>query len=119
MRQLTIAFLLAAMGMTAYAADLSGDWSGEIRLSGEGRNMPAFFRLQQKDSTVTGQAGPSAKQLFPIKRASFNDNKVRIETSANSPVQLLFELTLRDSNLTGRVFEDGVLVGPVELKRAE
>ena len=77
--------------------------------------MPAFFRLQQKDSAVTGQAGPSAKQLFPIKRASFNDNKVKIETSANSPVQLLFELTLRDSNLTGRVFEDGVLVGPVEL----
>ena len=119
MRQLALGFVLLALSMTAQAADLSGDWTGKIHISSEGTNMPAFLRLRHEDSTVTGQAGPSAKQLFPIKRAVFSDNKLTVETSPSSPVLLLFELTLRDDNLSGRAFEDGALVGPVQLERAE
>jgi hypothetical protein len=101
MRQLRVTMVLLVLSLTAQAADLSGDWAGTIQLSGQGQEMSAFLRLQHDDEAVTGEAGPNAKQLFPIKHASFRNNRLHIETSADSPVVLMFELTLENKRLTG------------------
>ena len=117
MRYLVVALPLLMLSAPIQAADLSGDWRGAIELPGE--EMPAFLRLEQDNGTVTGQAGPNEERLFPIKRATLNENRLNIETSADSPVLLVFELTIEGEDMSGRVFEGGAPVGTVKLRRAQ
>ena len=117
MKYVVLAVSLLGLSAPLQASGLSGDWKGSIELPGE--QMPAFLRLRDNHGAITGQAGPSEEQLFAIKRASLKDNRLKIETAADSPVLLVFELALEGDELAGRVFEDGALVGTVTLRRTE
>jgi len=87
------------------AADnnLTGKWSGSFIISssnGESKDDGVFLDLKQKGIELTGTAGPTPEEQFPIQKGKVEGNKLTFEVQ--SPKFLInFELTLIDGHLKG------------------
>jgi hypothetical protein len=95
--------LALALTMTLLAAeDLSGKWSGSfnITMDGETKNEAIYMNLTQKGAELTGTAGPSAEEQWPILNGKIEGTKVTFDVQADRPI-VKFDLTLTDGHLKG------------------
>lgn len=102
---------------SAWAADVTGKWTGSMVLN-SGGDQPAFVALKQSGEVVTGSQGPSEDHQFPITSGRFDGKQVTIEARPGAAV---FKLSMKlDGNkLTGDVYEDDQKIGTVSLQKVD
>jgi hypothetical protein len=71
------AFLLLATA--AWAADLSGQWTGAFRANGGDGDVPQLLTLKQQGSAITGSGGPDASEQYPISNGTVSSDQVKFE----------------------------------------
>ena len=119
MKKLICCFVLSAV---ALLADVTGKWSGSFTHDegGESKTETAYASLTQKGNEITGTAGPSAEQQFPIKKGSIAGNKLTLEVQADEGVFNVV-LTVTGDHMMGEVTgQDGQgnkLIAKLDLKR--
>lgn len=107
--------VMLAMAVSAWAADVTGKWTGSMTLN-SGGDQPAFVMLKQSGEVLTGSQGPSQDHQFPITSGRFDGKQVTIEAHPGGAV---FKLSMKlDGNkLTGDVYEDDQKIGTVSLQK--
>jgi hypothetical protein len=102
MRALLLTLVFA---MTAFAADVSGNWSGTFKVAlpdGTTQDDTVYLALKQSGSTITGTAGPSIDQQAPIRTGKIEGNKITLDV----PVPMgsfKFDIALEGDHLKGEV----------------
>jgi hypothetical protein len=101
MKTLLCLIVLAAMG---FAADLSGKWTGnfnQVAPDGSVNEGSALLVLKQTGTEISGTAGPSEDQQFPISKGKIDGDKVTLEVKHESGMTIAFNLVLADERLKG------------------
>ena len=102
MRILLLVLILAAV-MPAADLDLSGRWSGTMKMTEPApRDGTALLLLKQAGSTITGTAGPSEDRQLPIDNAKIDGNKLTFNVQAED-VNLKFVMTIDGKHMAGEV----------------
>ena len=115
MKILAAVALAIALTLSASAADITGTWSGSLKITGpdgQVQDDSIHMVLKQDGGKVTGTAGPGAEQQLPIGKGAVEGNKVTMEVAAGSGV-FKFELALEADHLKGDVT---VTAGPQTMK---
>ncbi len=119
MRKLLLCFVLSAV---ALMADVTGKWSGSFvaEVDGETKDGTAFANFKQDGGTITGTAGPSAEEQYPIKKGTLEGGTLTLDVQ--SPDQLIhIVLTVDGDHMQGKAeTEDAAgkkLVAKVDMKR--
>lgn len=105
MKVLRGVLLLLVMVLAASASDISGTWSGTLKIArpdGQMQDDTIHMILKQDGGKLTGTAGPSADEQLPIEKGVVDGNKVTMEV----PVQggaFKFAVVLDGDHLTGDV----------------
>lgn len=97
------ASMVLLLASALLAADLTGKWSGSIVFTnpdGETRDGTAFMDLKQSGADLTGTAGPSPEQQWPIRKGKVDGHKVSFELQSDGPL-MKFELALVEGHLKG------------------
>lgn len=125
----TLISLFLMTGLTLFAADLSGKWSGKFDITtSEGDSHPdtAVIQLKLDGSSVTGTAGPNEDEQWPIQKGKLENGKLTFEVvpqheGAAADALIVFDLTFDGETIKGKASgHDGEtkLNADVELKRA-
>lgn len=105
MKRLLSVLALLLLVVTVYAAaDLNGKWSGSFQTTlpnGKRSDDRIVMNLIQKDTEVTGTAGPTADSLQPIRNGKLSGDKLAFEMTTPDGVVTSFALTLQDGHLKG------------------
>ena len=89
MKTLVCTLLIALFAMTAFAADVTGKWSGTF--APEGQDLSgAFVVLKQSGVTLTGSAGPDEGQQWPLT----NGKIAAVGADAAVPSGVVYKLDL-------------------------
>lgn len=121
MKKLICCFVLSAV---ALMADVTGKWSGSFthEENGESHAETAYAVLKQAGNDITGTAGPTAEQQFPIKKGVIAGSKITLEVGVDEGV-FHVTLTVNGNTMTGEVQGEGPdgqkMVAKLELKRVE
>lgn len=94
-------FLLAG---SAFAADLTGKWSGSFDITnanGDTKAATAYMDLKENAGSVTGTAGPNAEEQMPIQKGKLQEQKLTFEVVMEDGGVLTFELTFDGDAITG------------------
>ncbi|HXS97048.1 MAG TPA: TIGR03435 family protein [Candidatus Limnocylindrales bacterium] len=91
--------LLAALSL--HASDLTGKWSG----------APFYLILKQDGNTVTGTAGPSQKEMYPIQDALLDGSHLTFKVA-----RFAFDLHVNGDEIRGAMQTDGQAM-PVFVRR--
>ncbi len=101
MKTIFLGLLLAAF---SYSADVGGVWRGTV--AGErpdgtfSEEKPAFLTLKQDGNKITGKAGPSDEETFPLENGVIEGDVVTFDlTTPNATMK--FHLKLKDNSLEG------------------
>jgi len=109
-----LAFVLA-MTLSASAADLTGTWSGSLKVTGpdgQVQDDSIHMILKQDGGKLTGTAGPSADQQMPIDKGTVTGDKATMEVAVGQGI-FKFELALIAEHLKGDVT---LTAGPQTMK---
>ena len=82
MKALQTVLLAVVLALAASAADVSGTWSGTLKITGpDGKTQDDTIHLilQQEGGKLTGTAGPSAGEQLPIEKDAVDGNNVTME----------------------------------------
>ena len=102
MKNLLYLFLLAAIALRA--ADLTGKWTGAAKgIEDEGHS--AVLHLKQSGTEISGTAGPSEDQQWPITKGKVDGDKITFQLPTDGPV-VKFELNLVDDHMKGKATFD-------------
>lgn len=115
MRQIRWRWLLMLIVSTAWAADVTGRWTGSMVLN-DGNNSAAYLRLKQAGGVITGSQGPSDEHQFPITSGRIDGDQVTIK-GRPGPAVLRLTMKLEGNKLSGEVFEDDRKIGTVSLQK--
>jgi hypothetical protein len=96
---LVAAFALAAV---ALAADASGAWSGSYT-PGDGGGGSAYAVIKQAGTSLTGTAGPSSDEQWPIEGGKAAANKISFAVRAPDGAGYKVDLALDGDNLRGDI----------------
>ena len=100
------AFLLAAvLALAASAADVSGTWSGTLKImgpDGQRQDDTIHLILKQDGGKLTGTAGPSAGEQLPIEKGAVDGNNVTMEVPIPNGA-FKFAIVLEGDHLKGDV----------------
>lgn len=107
--------LLILVAATAWAADITGKWTGSMVMD-NGDQGAACLRLKQAGGAVTGTEGPSDESQFPITTGRIDGDQVTIEARPGSAV-LRLTMKLKGNKLTGDVFEDDHKIGTISIQK--
>ena len=105
MKALLCSVLLAALAMTAAAADLTGTWSGtftSMRPDGP-HESGAYLVLKQTGTQLTGTAGPNESDQWAITNGKVEGNKMTGEAQRPQGPLYKFTLILTGERLKGDV----------------
>ncbi|MEO8371355.1 MAG: hypothetical protein ABI806_19370 [Candidatus Solibacter sp.] len=105
MKLLAALALVLALTLSASAADVTGTWSGSLKVTGpdgQVQDDTIHLILKQDGAKLTGTAGPSAEQQLPIDKGAVDGGKVTLEVSVGQGV-FKFELALDAEHLKGDV----------------
>ncbi len=102
MKAIVCMLLLAAVALTAAAADVSGKWSGSFTDQG-GDGGSAYAVLKQSGTTVTGTAGPDESQQWPIQNGKAEGDKVTLEVKADDGTIYKCALVLAGDTMKGDI----------------
>lgn len=98
---------ILAVALTAFAAiatAVTGTWTGT--LTPDGRDpTPAVLVLRQEGTIVTGTAGGSDDERYPLRHGTIKDDIVTFEVEAGEGL-MRFELKLSGDDLTGVVVRE-------------
>ncbi|MEX2271385.1 MAG: hypothetical protein WD690_07950 [Vicinamibacterales bacterium] len=101
-----LAILLFTLAPGQTAGNLTGTWSGTFTMiaeDGTPREMKIELTLTHKGKDLTGSAGPSAEQQWPLSNGVVAGDKVTFQVQENSNGPLIsFTLTHAKDRLTGQ-----------------
>ena len=115
MKLLAAVGLMLVLTLSAIAADVTGTWSGSLKVSGpdgQVQDDTIHMVLKQDGAKLTGTAGPNADQQLPIGKGAVDGSKVTMEVAAGQGT-FKFELALDAEHLKGDVT---LSAGPQTLK---
>ena len=108
----------------ALLADVTGKWSGSFDITGpdgDTKQSTAYMVLKQDGKAITGTAGPTQDEQWPIKTGTIEDNRITMQVESDGPV-LKFEMVLDGDHIRGNAEgeHDGKkMTAKLDLKRAE
>ena len=102
MKNLFCVFLLAAIALPA--ADLTGKWTGAAKGLEDEENS-AVLHLKQNGAEITGTAGPSDEQQWPIRNGKIEGDKITFQLPTDGPT-VRFELSLVEDHMKGKATFD-------------
>lgn len=107
----------------AQPVDVTGKWNGTfiISVNGEQRDDVAFLSLTQKGAELTGTAGPTLEEQWPIVNGKVEGTKVTFGAETGGP-SIKFVLILVDGRLKGdATADDGgmVMTAKVDVGRSK
>lgn len=120
MRKFGLALAVLALmvcGTLAFAAALTGSWSGAILSNGE--SMPAYFVLKQDGAALTGTGGPDTTEQLPMQNGKVDGDKFSFDVPAGKGT-FHFELTQEGDTLKGTFqlkSEQNQREGTISMKR--
>ena len=120
MRVFLLVLLIAAIAMTAAAADVTGKWSGSFSLGDAGGSGTAFLVLKQTGATLSGTAGGTEDEQFPLENAKIDGNKISGTVNASDGNTYTVLLTVDGDKMSGELTVSGggqTMKGKIELKR--
>lgn len=121
MRLLLVVFLVALVAMTAAAADVTGKWSGSFTLGDAGGDGgTAFLVLKQSGTTISGTAGGTEAEQFPLENAKIDGNKITGTVNASDGNTYSVSLTVDGDKMSGDLTITGggqTMKGKITLKR--
>ena len=97
--------LSAVLALAASAADVSGTWSGTLKITGpDGQTQDDTIHmiLKQDGAKLTGTAGPSAGEQLPIEKGAVEGNKVTMEVPVPNGA-FKFDVAFEGDRLKGEV----------------
>ena len=102
MKRLSFAVgLLLLLVPVRAAEDFTGKWTGAFVLSSpEQHDDVIFMDLKHKGTELTGTAGPSAEQQWPLK-GTVDGTKLAFEVQHEAGPAIKFTLTFADGHLKG------------------
>ena len=101
--KIVVCLMLVFAGLLAADTALAGKWSGSFLMddgSGEKRDSGIFLVLKQDGAEITGTAGPSESEQWPISKGKLEGNKLTMEVQSDGPL-IKFELQLDGDHLKG------------------
>jgi hypothetical protein len=105
MKVLKAVFLAVALAFAASAIDVTGTWSGTLKITGPDGQMQddtIHMILKQDGGKLTGTAGPSAGEQLPIGKGAVEGNKVTMEVPLPQG-GFKFDIALEGDHLKGDV----------------
>jgi hypothetical protein len=120
---LAIPAVPAAQETSAKLVDLTGKWNGSFIMTVDGQQNDdvAFMTLTQKGDVITGTAGPSLDEQWPIANGKIDGGKITFDVHAQGPL-IHFTLALVDGRLKGEAqgeMEGRKLSAVVDLGRSK
>ena len=104
MRKSLVLFALTAVSLLA---DVSGKWTGTIRLATPDDNgeseKTAYLVLKEADGKITGTAGPDASEQFTISEGKAEGGRVTFQIAEHG---MTFDLKENGDELTGNVLRE-------------
>ena len=99
--------LLLLLAVALMAADISGKWTGAVKGDLEAEGQTAELNLKQSGAEITGTAGSSGGESWPIQNGKFEDDRVTFDITADE-IPVHFELRLEAEHLKGTVtYQEG------------
>ncbi|HXT71975.1 MAG TPA: hypothetical protein VN700_19630 [Vicinamibacterales bacterium] len=94
--------LLAVAPVLQAQTDLTGTWSGPfvMTVDGDTHDDTALMVLTQKGAELTGTAGPTAEQQWPILKGKVEGAAAEFDVQSDGPL-VHFALKLVDGHLKG------------------
>jgi hypothetical protein len=105
MKALEAVLLSVVLTVTATAMDISGTWSGTLKITGpdgQAQDDTIHMILKQDGSKLTGTAGPSAGEQLPIEKGAVDGDKVTMEVPIPNG-SFKFVIALEGDHLKGDV----------------
>ena len=105
MQALKAVLFSAVLALVASAADVSGTWSGTLKITGpDGQTQGDTIHLilKQDGGKLTGTAGPRADEQLPIEKGTIDGNNVTLEVPYLYGV-FKFAVVLEGDHLKGDV----------------
>ena len=117
--------LLAALAGIALAdVDVTGKWSGSfnpIGPNGETKESTAVLVLKQTGTDITGTAGPTEDEQFPIQKGKIEGDKITLEVDHEGNT-LRLDLKLAADRITGEAHmsrEGQSMTAKIDVSRAK
>jgi hypothetical protein len=113
MRKMMI--VLLAFVASAIAADVTGTWSGplKMKMGDETRDDSALLILKQSGGAITGTIGPNDERRYDISKGTIEGNDVHIEANIDGENKLVLDLKLDGEKLTGNLKAQGPEAPPL------
>jgi hypothetical protein len=105
MQALMAVLFSAVLALVASAADVSGTWSGTLKITGpDGQTQGDTIHLilKQDGGKLTGTAGPSAGEQLPIENGTVEGAKITMEVPVSGGAFKLV-VALEGDHLKGEV----------------
>ena len=108
----TLVATLLLTSLTAFAADATGKYTGTVEFqnpNGESRKSDAYMDLKQDGEKLTGVAGPSEAETFPIQNGKVDGDTLTFEIAPHDGQVMKIVLKHADGKLKGEATgeEDG------------
>jgi len=121
MRQTILAVLCCNLALLA--ADVSGAWSGTVKMKRDGGDHAnsAHMILKQSGETVTGTIGTHTDDQRPIENGKVQGDRVTFDVGTNNgSYKVSLKMQEGGESLSGEVLGEGnETVAQLELKRAK
>lgn len=90
------------LAMSAFAADVTGKWSGSFNREGA-EPSSAYIILKQSGTELTGSGGPDESQQWPMSKGKIVGNKITGEVQEPGGALYKLDLTLEGDHIKGTV----------------
>ena len=120
-RSFLICAAMAALSAAAFAADVTGNWTGQMGPDG---GMTITFHFKQDGAKLTGTVDGPGGDPMPIADGKVDGNKIAFTVSFND-MKILHEGTVQGDEITLNIKMEGGPgggdggPGPMKLKRAK
>lgn len=108
-------FGLLALVAVMHAADVTGTWSGSIKMTkgDETRDETAYLVLKQNGNEITGTIGPNPDHRLPITKGSADGDNIYIEATVEGDNKMILRLRIEGDKLVGELKAAGPTAPPV------
>jgi hypothetical protein len=113
MRKMLI--VLLTFVASAIAADVTGTWSGtlKMKMGEESRDDNALLILKQSGGTITGTVGPNDERRYDITKGTIEGDTIHLEANIQGDNKLVFDLKMDGEKLTGNLKAEGPEAPPL------
>jgi hypothetical protein len=101
-KRIVLLALLLIAPVAGAQTDLTGTWSGPfiMTMDGQTREDSAHMVLKQKGTELTGTAGPSVDQQWPIVKGKVDGTSAEFDVQSDEPL-VHFSVKLVEGHLKG------------------